>query len=445
MASLSKAAQIDLEQISSHVQQELHEIPKGQEDGTLFNHFQAYFKKYTLDVKAIARMESSQEQEGMNYTPSNKMDYLLYIFPKFKIPMMAVKSVYKDSVRIAWTHHLIHHMIVYAGLCLDDEKTLSMDSNWLDINSQYFVDHVNKDYNGNAGIGPELESFSTILPEKDISITMPFGFSNSIVQALPLHDVKNKVQFKLGFRLEISKLLRMQELNHDTGEWRNISVITSYLEGVNEATKVPLPKIMARYALQNKQIKDHFKKEEKVRELFLLDLCSISSSNDIDFGKQIDIPLECAFPCRGIFYTAQNVTAVENNYYANYTTNANDHTMGSDPVKKISIYYAGIERESGLDEIDIKMLTYNELPDDPIDVGYHAFSNAFNMKTVDHDTGIIYLTNNARLRLHIRDRKPGEPKTKFNIQIKLLIDKKLMHDCKNGKLLVEEWHTSTVA
>ena len=193
--SVYKAAQIDLEQINSPVQRELHEIPKGNEKDKLFNHFEAYSKKHTLDVKSISRMKSSPEQEGMTYTPDIKMDYILYIYSKLKILTMSVKREYRKTVRIAWTHNLLHHIVLSGHLCLDDDETLTLDSNWLDIYSQYFVKHVNKDYNGNAGIVPELENFSSSLPEKNVGITIPFGFSTSKIKALPLFDVNNKVDF----------------------------------------------------------------------------------------------------------------------------------------------------------------------------------------------------------------------------------------------------------
>nr|QBK92680.1 MAG: major capsid protein [Pithovirus LCPAC401] len=435
-----KTAKLDRDQIDHAIQTELHDISKDSKDGEVFNRFREDTKKYTLDVKVLERMKasSSTEQYGAVYNINSKMDYIIYLYEKFNLPTMKVDDEYKDEIEIAWTHHLIHHMTVGAYLSIDDENQLTIDSNWLDINSQYFIDHISKNYYGTAGIVPDLENFSTILHGQPIAITIPFEFSNNLVHSLPLYNLSNTIQFKFEFQLKVCKLLRMRKLIG--GIWTNIEIDPKYLSKTDALTEVPKPEIFARYALQNKKIRDYYYDSDDKREIYLLDVVTVTSVNDIDFGKSIEIDLQCPNPCRGVFVTAQNITARDQNYYANYTTNANDHTLGSNPIELFSISYGSIERVK-LDNLDVAMLTLNDMPNDPLDVGYTAYSNAFNIMSTEHDTSIIYLQNNARIKLKIRDRKKDEPNTKFDVKIKLLVVKPFDHDHKANTFNARDWYS----
>ena len=193
-----KTAKIDLDQINHPIQTELHDVSKDSKDGEVFNRFRENIMKYTLDVKIHERMKasSSTEQYGAVYNINSKMDYILYLYEKFNLPVVKVEDECKDTIEIAWTHNLIHHMTTGVYLSIDDENQLTIDSNWFDINSQYFVNHVSKNYVGTAGIVPEVENFSTILNGRPIGVTIPFEFSNNLVHSLPLFKLVNTVQFK---------------------------------------------------------------------------------------------------------------------------------------------------------------------------------------------------------------------------------------------------------
>nr|QBK93777.1 MAG: major capsid protein [Pithovirus LCPAC406] len=435
-----KTAKIDLDQISHVIQSELHDVGKESKDDEVFNRFREDVKKYTLDIKVLERMKasSSTEQYGAVYNINSKMDYIIYLYEKFNLPSVKVEDEYKDRIQIAWTHHLIHHMNVGIYLSIDDENQLTIDSNWFDINSQYFINHIVKNYCGTAGIIPELEDFSTILYGRPIGVTIPFEFSNNLVHSLPLYKLVNTIQFKFEFQLKICKLLRMRELVD--GKWTNIEVDPKYLAKMDALSEVSKPEIFAQYALQNRKIRDYYYENDSKREIYLLDVVTVSSVNDIEFGKSIEIDLQCPNPCRGVFVTAQNIVARDMNYYANYTTNANDHTLGDNPIKSFSISYGSIERVK-LDNLDIDMLTLNDMPNDPVDVGYIAYSNSFDILGTEHDTSIIYLQNNARIKLKLRDRKPHEPDTKFDIKIKLLVVKPFDHDHRNDTLNSRDWYS----
>ncbi len=438
--ALYKTAQTDLSQIKTDIQLELHDV--NDKDGSVYNRFQSVPKKYSLDVKVLERMKasSSTDQYGAVYNINSKMDYMLYLYEKFELPTVAVDEQYKGTIEIAWTHHLIHHMTRGTYMSINDENMLTVDSNWFDVYSQYFINHIAKNYCGNAGITSELESFTDEIKGGNIGVTIPFEFSTNLAHAFPLYSVESTIQFKFEFQLKICKLLRMREMRD--GIWTNIAINPKYLAKMDALSEVSKPEIFAQYALQNRKIKEYYYKSEDSRDLYLLDVVTVTSVNDTDFGKSIEIDLQCPDPCRGIFVTAQNITARDLNYYANYTTNANDHTLGNNPIKSLTISYGSIVRVK-MDDLDVAMLTYNGMPNDPIDKGYNVYTNSFDILSIEHDTSIIYLQNNARikLKLKIRDQEEGEPDTKFSIIVKLLVVKPFVHNHRTNVLIGRDWYS----
>nr|QBK93042.1 MAG: major capsid protein [Pithovirus LCPAC403] len=436
-----KTAKIDLDQIKSVVQSELHNADKSDKDDSVYNRFQFDTKKYSLDVKVLSKMKtsSSTEEHGAIFNLDSKMDYVLYLYEKINLPTVEVEEKFKGVIEIAWTHNVIHHISKGVYLYIDDEDALTIDSNWFDVYCQYFVSHISRDYCSNAGITPDLENFGTVLHGKPIAVKIPFEFSSSLAHSLPVYKIVNNIQFKFEFQPRICKLLRMRELIDDV--WINIEVDPKYLARMNALSEIPKPEIRCRYALQNETIRDYYYDQADTRILHLLDVVTIKSINDVDFGKSIEIELECPNPCRGIFCTAQNITARDLNYYANYTTNANDHTIGENPIEYLSISYGSVDREVKLDNLDFAMLTSEEMPNDPIDKGYICLNNSFEIFSTEQDTSIIYLQNNAKLKLKIRDKKPGEPDTKFSIQVKLLTVKKFVHDNRKNLFYVQDFYS----
>lgn len=392
--------QIDRESIAPF-QQELH-MNKDVDSWFSFNK-----SNRTAAPKFKQTMEKTPKGEGIIvYTCSNKFDFLFNLEGCVKLPPIKVKDKYAKLVSIRYPHNLGHNIFTEGELKIDDEHKQTIDSKYIDVNSQFFVTK-RRTYNEMIGNVPALLEFNTELPAYPITVPLPFSFTKSMPkQALPILKGDNKITFDFNLRLKLSDLLVMRVKKGD--EYKEIKCNLNYLEFKNP--EIPVPELWGYYseiteAERNwRRSLDPNTGEPSKLILYTEDIDVITTDNPTPIGSNVTIKLESEHPAKHIFWMAQ----LENGGLSNYTTNRYDAKMGWNPCAKSGIKYGLSYRIPLTDHTHFDQgEAYHFFPGEPCDAGYNGFTYQFKPDQIQTaDNGVILKKCGAVLEVKLGDTSP---------------------------------------
>lgn len=404
-------ARLDLRTINE-LQQEMH-IPQNDTEEIVSN-FHWDFRKTTWYTQIPIKMRSSTTDDTLTFHTNMNFDYLISTDFCITLPALKVKKDYQDRIRISWTHNPGHNILELSQLKFDDDIVNSFDTLWLDTYKQFFMKHVDN-YNLRIGNVPCLESWNVFMPRYNIKIPLPFYYRRDLAKAIPLFQMTDhNIQHVFKLKLKIGDLLRMQ--TKTAKGWKDIPCNLSYLDGAGSGSLNP-PDLWGYYGY----ITDAERESEKCaseRVYYYDDIVPLESMNTTRYGQTNWVDLECKYPCRSIFWVAQNKNAKDVHYYSNYTTNVDDHNKGWNPCEKISLLYGGSPRLDNMDSDHFDgMSSFHFFVNSPHEPGYNGYSFSTDPSTMDADIGIVFSGLKAKLLVSINNTdiflKPV--KTDFNI------------------------------
>src|SRR5581483_7690711 len=132
--------------------------------------------RFGLDIDKMSqsshlkvKMEQLPAKDGeVIYTASNKFDVLMRVEAHVPLPKIEVRPEFIDKVQICYRHN-VGHSITYFGECkIDKEHFGYMDTQFLDVNLQYFA-KKRKFLRQKIGSIPMLEDWNTELPAQPLT------------------------------------------------------------------------------------------------------------------------------------------------------------------------------------------------------------------------------------------------------------------------------------
>lgn len=336
------------------------------------------FVKISWYAPIKEQLEAVSSNQGITYTVSNSHDYLLKTFLVSYLPAIRVKPEYINEYRIAWTHNPGINIVQNAVLKANNTQLNSFDSITHDILSQYgyIVKRGFKSFHRQKiGNIPKLEEWTTFLPYHPIDVPQPFFYATDNHRGLPLlKSSLIKYTHNYTFRRKILDLLRMQKYDSVTESWVNIVPEAKFLEGIkDDDQEIPQPQLWGRYSQITKAEREWYKSCPMTHEIFYDDVVTCNAINSISYGQTLNIPLTAQTPVKAVFWVSQNLTAVANHNYSNYTTNADDVTQGYNPNISFSFKHGNIQR---IPETDIGKAEEDtwEFPRAPWENGYNVIT-----------------------------------------------------------------------
>ncbi len=346
------------------------------------------------------------------YTASQKFDSLLKIEAHATLLPISVKEEYKKTVQICYQHNLGHN-ILYEGECkIDKEHYSYIDSIYLDIFGQYFVDKNKRElYDRMIGNIPCLEDWGTELPGLVLVVPQPYSFSRNTRVSIPLlKSTNNTVTFEYKVRTKLSDLIRMRVRTKD-GTYKELpKCLLKYLDTKN-MTNIPVPEMWGRYAEMTDEERNWRKSideqtgEPKKQTIYIEDIDKISSGNPVTVGTKETLVLSGTAPAKHIFWMA----SLSDAKYSNYTTNREDVYKGWNPCSKSSIKYGTSDRveECGHEHFDLSEVFDFSWNNVPREAGYNVHTFSFNpMEIQSADTAVNLKECGATLNVLLADTNP---------------------------------------
>ncbi len=415
---------------SESYMQDFH-TPSSEEEEMSSNFCNRSYKVFWYS-NSSQKVESTGD-EPVTYTFGSNFHVLNSTYLRVKLPELRVSDQYKDTVRICWSHNVAHNIVRKATFMVGDTELPSFDNVWLDMNSQWLV-KGDKDQMRHLSMGNVtfLEEWNNFLPSFSASFDQPFFYSRDNTSGYPLYLNKKPVKQVYIFRLEIAKLLRMQE--KVSGTWTDIEIDMKKL--TQKVKDIKTPELWARYICLSEEEINH-EKCKAYHTMYVEDIISCDASNEQQYGSVVETGITCENPCRAFFWNAQNTTAAEFNNHSNYTTNSGNVYTGWSPLSLTRFVYGSSKKFTLEHDQTSRQEGMNMFPRCPGEQGYHAHAVSVDCLSPDRETGIIFADLGAKLSAKLENTNPfglDRSQDKFQLLVRLLVIKKLCINVATGEI-----------
>lgn len=352
----------------------------------------------------------------ITYKVDRGMDQLLYVYYRLVLPALCVKDEYKDKVKIAWTHHLLHNIFNQMKLVLNTSTYQTLDKYILDIHFSHNIPNDLKSiYKEQIGSIPLLENWSHLLPSYILGFEPPFFFCSDISQSIPLDVFKDTIQdanFHSSPKLKIYELLRIS-VRDETGNWNelkdiDLAQLKHFVDGFNEDAKLPIPDMIGRYAKLNSEEKE-WKSDcsPSAKQVYYIDnYIDVSPANSSDLGSASETFLSSTSPCKKIFWIAENVDSLQKNLHSNYTTNESDIQKGWNPCYSCKLKYGQKTRFDITYDQSSRHFPKKHCLGTPDEKGYNVYTYSHDRNTFDSDIGATFNESSIKLTIQLKDTDP---------------------------------------
>lgn len=373
---------------------------------------------WSAKVKETSNPEA--DGEYFNYRVLTKYHYLCSSSLTFNTPVIRVKSEFRGTtmadaqVRVAWTPNLSTSVVTAGLFRVNGSRFQGFDRHSLNINNHFFgqteyskrqVDHI---YAGNTA---GLLEWTQDLRRHKINVRHPWFYSKKPnATAFPLFyaDIKDQIEHSFHFRRRVTDHLmcqrRQKKADGTFGAWLWVRVdYDTYLE-IGKDDLLPIPTLTCNYAkVPPESIRNLLACKEPFSQ-WIHDMVDCDTLKAETYDSPIVSTVTCVDPAMGMFWVAENQTAVANHYYSNYTTNATDHVNGENPCFRHSFQIG--DKFKWKDEPSDRFAV-----DEPRDhartnlceEGYHMHAWADMVDCRDADVGIILAGMAAKLTVLLKE------------------------------------------
>ncbi len=404
-------------------QKELHYTNPNNKEDKVKSRFSCSIDRYAWCTHTKAKMTHSAEEGEVIYTASKKFDVLFKSETLITLLPIKVKDKWKSRFEICYPHNPGHNICYQGELKIDDDHHQTIDSVWLDIHSQFYMKQgagMRNHYDRMVGNIPCLEEWKTELPGIKLLVPQPYYYSrNTRVGLMTLQSSMNTVTHHYKIRNKIHEILRMKvklknkDLQDKTIKWQEIPCKLQYLDIPGRAKEFPIPELWARYSLMTEAERDWHKSidpatGEPIKHIiYTEDIVMATSNNPTPLGSTDVIPLHCKAPCKGLFWVAQDIKAIENRNFSNYTTNSDNLFEGWNPCSTVDLKYGGAYRVEKLSHEHFDLSEpWDFFPSAPAEPGYNAYTFGYEPTTLNADTAIVLEPLNASLHIKLGDTDP---------------------------------------
>jgi hypothetical protein len=384
-------------------QKQIHYVSSFEEP--IISNFYKEFIKSTWYSSMPLKLKSTVDGEEVVYAVNVSFHFLMYSYMRFVLPAINVKPEYKGKVRIAWCHNVGTNIVNNAYFKDEDDVYQKWDNVWADMYFQFYQKSgAGKRKNHNIGVGNVkcVEDWCETLPAYPINVEQPWFYSMDTALSFPIFykNSQSRSEHRYSFRRRVVDLLRVQVLGKEN-KWKDTTRnISRYLD-INSSRLINLPELWGRYAyITDKEI--GFLQCKDTRYYYIRDIEICDTTNPNKYKSTADIELHSESPCLAIFWVAENRDSSAVHNYSNYTTDTYDLYKGWDPIKTTTLKYGTSSRlvDMPSDHFNIAESRYH-FPSSPGEVGYHAYSYAWDSTNFHGDIGIVLSAMNAKLHCKI--------------------------------------------
>jgi hypothetical protein len=346
-----------------------------------------------------APLTSKVNNDMVTYKVNHKYSYLKATTLSVSTPEILAREGYE----FRFTANLITNIIEDATFRLGDQIFPRLNNIILDVCQQYFnrCDSADKKeidaiYRGNLDL---LTDWSSEKASFDLRCRLPW-FYDTEETAFPLfyndkHVARHIFKFRLGFRHLIQIRDKESKILVSPRD------LEKYLYLSNDAC-LDVPKLVGTYSIVDENTIAELLRQDKIVynlpafSSFVCDKKIISSEIEIELGNDN--------PCFGLFWMIRNLSASENNYYSNYTTNAEDLTRGEDPIKHQTLIIDDapffFQEKSTTFSVDVPN---DHCLSNSLLQGYHVWSFSDKLYNIDSQCSILLPSGRAKLSIKLKE------------------------------------------
>jgi len=334
----------------------------------------------------------------ITYKVNHKYHYLLSTSLSIKTP--SITAI--DGYEFRFTPNLITNIIEDAVFRYGDEIFPRLNNIVLDVCHQYFnklegdKKEIDSIYRGNLNL---LTNWTSQKSSFNLIYRLPWFYDNENT-AFPLfYSDKHISRHIFKFRLYLRSLIQIR--NIESKSLVSIMEIEKYLNVSNDAS-LEIPKLIGTYSILDKEAINQLLAQKEISYQIPAFYSYVCDKKII--SSEIEIDLVNDNPCFGLFWMIRNLTASENNYFSNYTTNAEDLTLGEDPIKHQSLIIDDapffFQQESTIFSVDVPN---NHCLSNSLLQGYHAWSFTDKLYLIDNQSAINLPSGRAKLSIKLKE------------------------------------------
>lgn len=273
-----------------------------------------------------------------------KYTHLLYTDMWWRTPFISVKEEYRGKYVIAWPHNPANAPINTVLMEVSNvECGPSYGKQWLDAHPQWRRSPgVDVDtHNRSIGNVPALIGWNHSLPSTYVSNDHPMPFSKTSTMAFPIFywPKEKNITFTYKMFSKVSDVLRMAKVEVKSGVtvYTELSKVDMSVLTIARDATLPRPSLIGRYLFTSPEEMEYLKCET-TRTYRAEQIISLRSK-PCSIGMEVDIPMVTSTPCRGIFLTAENVTATRRRNFSNYTIDPGYFYASPSAISTITFSY----------------------------------------------------------------------------------------------------------
>lgn len=424
--------------------------------------FYNQFKRTTWYLIKSVKLEMKADGgEDVSYKVDSKFHGLIHTTLDQPLPAIVCKQGYVAR----WTSNVGSNVMERGKFVFNDVELQTISYIKSDLYGQSISENERASWEKNLGNLKVLQEWGSALIPWNCSFRIPWFYSQSLSNYFPLYfcGFLDRIEHRLKLRRDVKSLLMVRRLSDKAIVEADRSTIES-IDGKapSEVAKMPAPAMYGQYVfLSDLECNNNRCSAETsgkfTSTLYIEDDIIAESSDTLRVGdgdetKTLKIELKSTkYPVHAFGWVAQNQTALKRGYYSNYTTNADDHTLGWDPVKSTTIEYDDftlLDDEEGYRTNRVHPA--HQYPTAPSQQGIHLWSMCAKANDSGMKPGIVY--SKGAISLKLADTNPTlqlsssavPTKDLFKAVAVLTYTKKVIITHSNGKESDRQTSISTV-
>lgn len=420
-----------LKESLSDLQRNIHN-PKGRDGDSGYNIYSPFyvsFKKIPYYAHYPERLRTIvNESNSITFVASHDFDGILYNYVKQRLPMISVTD---SKYEICWGPDIAINSIESVEFKVSDIHIAGFDDTYITDYNQTMIAKNHNIHDINHGNVPWLTEWRKKLPSHTTSVFLPMPYSKDESTFFPLClcGHQDRIDHIVKFRRCVKDLLRIRTV--DTKEPVQFSAGMIMIDGKipsSDDVMLPLPEMWGEYLLcEDERISIRSKQE---RSTYYFDsVIQIDGSNIISKNPSVmELDVESmTHNVHTIYAQLENMTAKENKYYNNFSTNSEDRNYGYgwSPIDSISFR----ETKAGyifkdLDSTTLeRILPLKHFPSAPRIPGICCWTFGVNAGDY-HSIPAINLSGGGKISVKIKDTNPliatdEADKTEDSFQLKI--------------------------
>lgn len=271
---------------------------------------------------------------------TSKHDFHSGTYVTMRTPAVRSKN---ENLKIAWTPNYAIFNCIRATYKIGNVKSDDITCHWMmDYYTYDLENSLKPNLDRDIGNISELTEWSNELPERDLTLVLPFNFSFSWKQStlLSLWEKKVEISHELTlYKDPVKSALRFQYKKDQKTK------TFGYMEGIEsliEYDQAPLPDVKTLNANFHENERSLPENQKDFIYVPLHQVTTVVLPEKIAIPDTKTLELSSDFPVAAISAKAVNLEARSRNYHGNYTDNPDDHRKGKHVISSASLYYGEI-------------------------------------------------------------------------------------------------------